>query len=76
MRTSAWWETTVTDWDSGQDVLRRRRYGVIETRGGRLWSIRLRPFPKLIAWPEIALQRAQIHAHDSQIQSCEADERQ
>ena len=37
---------TVTDLTAGADVIRRRRYGVIETAAGRLVAIRFRPFPK------------------------------
>ena len=42
------WET-VTDLRSDEDVLRRRRYGVIEICDTRLARIHLRPFPKLIS---------------------------
>ena len=37
---------TVTDLVSGADVLRRRRYGVIEVVDGELVRVALRPFPK------------------------------
>jgi hypothetical protein len=43
----------VVDWAAGRERLRRGRYGVIETRGGRLVEIRLRPWPKLCSWREI-----------------------
>ena len=43
----------IDDFAAGADVLRRRRYGVIETRGGRLFGVWLRPWPKLISWPEV-----------------------
>lgn len=45
--------TTVQDWTANADVLRRRRYGVIETTAGRVTAVHLRPWPKLIAWPEV-----------------------
>ena len=32
--------------------IRRQRYGVIETKGGRLVAIHFRRWPKLLAWPE------------------------
>lgn len=38
---------------AGTSALRDRRYGVIETRGGRLHRILLKPWPKLVSWPEI-----------------------
>jgi hypothetical protein len=47
------WFITIDDWQAGRDELRRRRYGVIETSAGRLVAVHLRPWPKLIAWPEI-----------------------
>jgi len=37
---------TVIDLAAGADVIRRRRYGVIETAAGRLTAVRFRPFPK------------------------------
>jgi hypothetical protein len=46
--------TTITDFNtpSTHEALRRRRYGVIETTGGRVVAIHFRPWPKLISWPE------------------------
>ncbi|NQU23502.1 MAG: hypothetical protein HQ567_19655 [Candidatus Nealsonbacteria bacterium] len=49
------WFDTVTDLVEGADVLRRRRYGVIEVVAGRFRRVRLRPFPKIISAPEILL---------------------
>jgi hypothetical protein len=46
---------TVTDLATGADALRRRRYGVIEVVEGRLCRVVLRPFPKIISVPEIAI---------------------
>lgn len=43
----------IDDVAAGADAVRRRRYGVIETRCGRLHCILLRPWPKLISWPEV-----------------------
>jgi len=48
-----WLTTTVVDWQADRELLRRLRYGVIETARGRLEAVHLRPWPKLIAWPEI-----------------------
>jgi hypothetical protein len=41
-----------SDWNAAQETIRRRRYGVIETRGGAPAAIHFRPWPKLFAWPE------------------------
>jgi len=46
---------TVTDLNRGAEVLRRRRYGVIETAAGRFCRVVLRPLPKLVSIPEIRL---------------------
>lgn len=46
---------TITDFDAGREAIRARRYGVIETAGGELRAIHLRPWPKLFSlsefWP-------------------------
>lgn len=55
------WFETVTDLDAQQDVLRRRRYGVIEIVAGELQGIRLRPFPKLAWLGTVALHGARFH---------------
>jgi hypothetical protein len=47
------WFRTIGDWQTGQNELRRGRYGVIETCTGRLVAVRLRPWPKLVSWPEV-----------------------
>src|SRR5262249_39092562 len=39
----------VFDFDAGTDILRQRRYGVIEVCGGRVVAIHLRPWPKLVS---------------------------
>lgn len=54
--------TTITDWDAAREELRRRRYGVIETAAGKLVAVHLRPWPKLISWPEIWLTGDDYHA--------------
>lgn len=44
---------TVRDLESGTETLRRRRYGVIEARQGRLRRVLLRPFPKVVSLYEV-----------------------
>jgi hypothetical protein len=39
--------------DGELDALRRGRHGVIETRGGRLWAIHLRLWPKIVSVVEV-----------------------
>lgn len=48
-----WWKQTITDWNAGAVALSAARYGVIDASAGKLSAVHLRPFPKLIAWPEI-----------------------
>ncbi len=45
------WETVV-DLDAQAQVVRRRRYGVIEAIDGRVTSVRFRPLPKRVTLPE------------------------
>lgn len=54
---------TVADLDQGQDLLGRRRYGVIEVVEGRLERITLRPFPKVVSVPGILLFGNWHHRH-------------
>jgi hypothetical protein len=42
------WFETVTDLAAQAEIVRRRRYGVIEVADGRFRQLRLRPLPKLI----------------------------
>ncbi|MEM9351899.1 MAG: hypothetical protein AAGA92_02710 [Planctomycetota bacterium] len=55
------WFETVTDQGEGVQTLARRRYGVICAAGRRLESIRLRPFPKVLAWPDFWPVGAKYH---------------
>ncbi len=55
------WQT-ITDWETSQEFVRRRRYGVIETSAGKLIAIHLRPWPKLLAWPEVLPVGPAYHA--------------
>ena len=43
------------------DTLRRRRYGMIEVAAGRLTSIRLRPWPKLVSLVEVMVAERWQH---------------
>ena len=43
---------TVDDLSAAQETLRTGRYGVIETSASRFVAVHLRPWPKLLAWPE------------------------
>jgi hypothetical protein len=56
------WFTTIEDWEAGRHLLRSRRYGVIETAGGKLVAVHLRPWPKLISLPEVWPVGAAYHA--------------
>lgn len=49
----AWPCETIVAFDAARERLRRRRYGVIETVGGKLAGVRLRPWPKLVALREL-----------------------
>ncbi|HEX5471454.1 MAG TPA: hypothetical protein VFW73_06190 [Lacipirellulaceae bacterium] len=40
---------TVRDFEAGRERIRARRYGVVETAGGELQAVHLRPWPKLLA---------------------------
>jgi hypothetical protein len=46
---------TITDPLADRPTLERRRYGVIEARGGRLVAIHLRPYPLLLSRRELWL---------------------
>lgn len=57
-----WFPESIEDLHRGRDTVRRRRYGVIETAGGRLRAIHLRPWPKLLALPEVVPLGCRYHA--------------
>ncbi len=46
---------TITDPVAGQSLLRHRPYGMIEIVAGHLRRVVLRPFPKLVCWPQMKL---------------------
>lgn len=48
-----WLFETIDDLATGSDRVRARRYGAIETAGGEFRSVHLRPWPKLVAAPEL-----------------------
>lgn len=52
----------VTDFQADREAIAAWRYGVIETRGGELWSITLRAWPKLLSWREIWPVGLRYHA--------------
>lgn len=54
---------TVTDLAAGAEVLRRRRFGLIEVADGRLTRIHLRPWPKVVSAPGILTLGAWFHDH-------------
>ena len=54
---------TVTDFNAGSDLLRQRRYGVIEAVDGRFCRVTLRPFPKGASIPGIWLIGGWQHRH-------------
>lgn len=56
---------TVHDLASQAELLRRRRYGVIEVAEGRLQQIQLRPFPKMVSVPGILLFGEPFHRRRS-----------
>ncbi len=54
------WES-VTDLAHGAELLRQRRYGMVETADERLVRILLRPFPKIVSLPHIWLAQQWHH---------------
>jgi hypothetical protein len=48
-----WLIETISNFEAERDLVRERRYGVIETVGGEFVAIHLRPWPKLVSLPEI-----------------------
>jgi len=68
MRIPLW--QTITDWEGDQKTLRRRPYGIIETSAGKLVAIHLRPWPKLLAWPEVLPVGPAYHARGQADRCC------
>jgi hypothetical protein len=57
-----WLCETICDLESGDEALRLRRHGVIETEEGALRAVHLRPWPKLVSLPELWPQGTRYHA--------------
>src|SRR5438552_1942414 len=53
---------SVFDFESGRERVCAGHYGIIETIGGELHTVHLRPWPKLVSLPELWPQRARYHA--------------
>jgi hypothetical protein len=58
----AWLGETIVDLEAGRERLRRRSHGVIETVGGELRAIYLRPWPKLASVSELWPLGPRYHA--------------
>jgi hypothetical protein len=56
---------TVTNLSEGCEILRLRRYGVIEVVDGSLRRVLLRPFPKIATGPEVLLLGRWYHRYRS-----------
>jgi hypothetical protein len=56
---------TVTDLTAGGDLLRRRRYGVIEVADGLFCGITLRPFPTVVSVAGVRLVGGLTHRRRS-----------
>ena len=54
---------TVTDLCSGDDILRRRRHGVIEVVDGRFRRVLLRPYPAVVSLPYAVLAGQWSHRY-------------
>jgi hypothetical protein len=57
-----WLTTSIDDLDANRDRLRARSHGVIETVGGELRAVHLRPWPKLVSWSELWPLGPRYHA--------------
>lgn len=57
-----WLNETIYDLNADRDRLRARSHGVIETTGGQLRAVHLRPWPKLVSWSELWPLRSRYHS--------------
>ena len=57
-----WLCKTVDDLEVGRDEICAQRYGVIETAGGELRAVHLRPWPKLVSLTELWPLGMRYHA--------------
>lgn len=53
---------SIYDLEQNRASILRGRYGVIEASAGEFEAIELRPFPKLVSWPEVWPVRLKFHA--------------
>lgn len=53
---------TEKQWLAALPVIRTGRYGVIETSKGQLQAVYLRPFPKILSWPDFWPVHSRYHA--------------
>lgn len=53
---------SITNLDDGRERIRARRWGVVETVGGELRAVHLRPWPKLVSLPELVPLGPRYHA--------------
>ena len=60
-----WPVETIVDFEEGRERVCARRYGVIETAGGVLRAIHLRPWPKLVSLPEFVPRGPRYHGRGS-----------
>jgi hypothetical protein len=58
----SWFIESHADFDAARERIRARRYGVIETVGGKLHAVHLRPWPKLLSLPEVWPLGPRYHA--------------
>src|SRR3954453_14016009 len=58
-----WPIQTIGDLVTGSERIRAHRYGVIETARGQLRAVHLRPWPKLLAAPELLPLGPKYHQH-------------
>jgi hypothetical protein len=56
-----WPIESIQGFDTGRERIRVRRYGVIETAGGKLRAIHLRPWPKFVSLPELLPRGPRYH---------------
>ena len=57
-----WSLETIRDLNTGRERLRARSHGVIETVGGELRAVHLRPWPKMVSWTELWPLGMRYHA--------------
>ena len=57
-----WLGETILDLETGRERLLRRTHGVIETAGGQLRAIHLRPWPKMVSLTELWPLGPRYHA--------------